>query len=300
MGTGALFGAVGLTSPRAFRIALLPQSFAMLKAKWHPSDRQTQCSQHTQPPPRSPSIESIFMSPFDTFLDRSHKIAMILLAIVVVGHFIHQAGNRPEAVPSRVVETPQEQATDQPPALSSVEQRKRESEIVREAYPLLLKTAAYQSRPNEGLPVIAEFFDYNCIYCQRMLPAIGKAIANPNVNVVLVEFPILGESSRQYAKDALAAAKQGKYIEFHEARMTDKTADSAAIAQAIGLDMQKWETDRHEEKALNTRFAGALQIAQNLRVNGTPMFIIGDRVIRGAIPPAQFDQILVRAAESVR
>ncbi len=150
------------------------------------------------------------------------------------------------------------------------------------------------------MAVIAEFVDYNCIYCQRMLPAIGKAIANPNVNVVLVEFPILGESSRQYAKDALAAAKQDKYIEFHEARMTDKTADSAAIAQAIGLDMQKWETDRHEEKALNTRFAGALQIAQNLRVNGTPMFIIGDRVIRGAIPPAQLDQILARAAESVR
>ena len=240
------------------------------------------------------------MSPFDTFLDRLHKIAMIVLAIVVIGYIIAQSNNPSEIPPQNITSEQSEQTTDQPPKLSLVEQQKREAEIVREAYPLLLKTAAYQSRPNEGLPVIAEFFDYNCIYCQRMLPAIGKAIANPNVNVVLVEFPILGESSRQYAKDALAAAKQGKYIEFHEARMTDKTADSAAIAQAIGLDMQKWETDRHEEKALNTRFAGALQIAQNLRVNGTPMFIIGDRVVRGAIPPAQFDQILARAAQSVR
>ena len=77
------------------------------------------------------------------------------------------------------------------------------------------------SRPaSEKTVNIVEFFDYHCGFCKRVMPTLSKVLAgNPNVRMVYKEFPILGPESTLGAKAALAVAKQGGYLKFHDSLM---------------------------------------------------------------------------------
>ena len=69
-----------------------------------------------------------------------------------------------------------------------------------------------------GDVTVVEFFDYNCGYCRKTLPDLVKLIENePNIKVQFMEYPILAPESKDASKVAIAAAKQGKYFEFHKA-----------------------------------------------------------------------------------
>ncbi len=51
-----------------------------------------------------------------------------------------------------------------------------------------------------------------------MQPFIAKLLnGNTNVKMIYKEFPIFGAASNYAAQAALAAAKQNKYVEFHNA-----------------------------------------------------------------------------------
>ena len=63
---------------------------------------------------------------------------------------------------------------------------------------------------------IVEFFDYNCGYCELALDDINDLLEqNPNIRVILKEYPILNDNSYDLSKLSLAAGFQGKYFEFH-------------------------------------------------------------------------------------
>jgi protein-disulfide isomerase len=67
----------------------------------------------------------------------------------------------------------------------------------------------------EGDVTIVEFFDYNCPYCRQVASVMAEAEAgDPGLRVVYKEFPILGPGSVFAAKAALAADRQGRYVEF--------------------------------------------------------------------------------------
>ena len=101
--------------------------------------------------------------------------------------------------------------------------------------------------PN-GDVTIVEFFDYACAYCKAAEPRLAAAVrADPNVRLVLKEFPILTPESMIATRVALAAQKQGKYAQFHQAMMAyqGQLGESAIFdtAQAQGLDMARLKTD---------------------------------------------------------
>ena len=88
--------------------------------------------------------------------------------------------------------------------------------------------------PVGGNPVgditVVEFFDYNCGYCKKAAPALKTLMAkDANVRVVYKEFAILGPQSVAAAKAALAAQRQGKYVEFHQGLMAAEQADDASV-----------------------------------------------------------------------
>jgi uncharacterized caspase-like protein len=98
------------------------------------------------------------------------------------------------------------------------------ADAARSRLPMLYKTIASMKSGLEGMSIgkgdvtVIEFFDYNCQYCRRTLPDIVKLIENePNIKVQFMEFPILSPESKDASRVAIAAAKQGKYFEFHEA-----------------------------------------------------------------------------------
>jgi protein-disulfide isomerase len=153
--------------------------------------------------------------------------------------------------------------------------------------------------PNGDVSVV-EFFDYNCPFCRHALHDVVKLIDDDGkVRLVLKELPILGDDSVAAAKLALASNKQGKYFEMHQKLLSEPgKADKAKalqIAKGLGLDVDQLQKDAEDpdvKKALDE----AKDLANKLGLQGTPLFLIGDRTISGA-PDDLFDQLKAKVAE---
>lgn len=147
----------------------------------------------------------------------------------------------------------------------------------------------------KGDITIVEFFDYNCGYCKRVAPTVDALIKNdPNIRVVYKEYAILGPPSVLAAKAALAARRQGKYHEFHDALMKGGRAGQSSvqkIAARLGIDHDRLKKDM-EDPALDAMIRKNYRLADALGIAGTPAFVIGDQVVPGAIGPDQFAAII--------
>ena len=141
----------------------------------------------------------------------------------------------------------------------------------------------------KGNVTFVEFFDYNCAYCKH---AMGDMLTllktDPKLRVVLKEFPVLGPGSVEAARVAVAVRMQApqKYLAFHTKLLGERgRADGAralAVAQELGLDMDRLRKDMKSpevDKTLKQDF----KLAEELGLNGTPSYVIGNNVIEGAI-----------------
>ncbi|MDD3798835.1 MAG: thioredoxin domain-containing protein, partial [Novosphingobium sp.] len=101
---------------------------------------------------------------------------------------------------------------------------------------------AVLGNPN-GSKVLVEFSDFACTYCRASMAEVESLTADdPDLKVVIREFPILSEQSAAAARMGLAAAEQGRYAAFHKA-MYDlgppSPASIEAAAKQAGLDMER-------------------------------------------------------------
>lgn len=141
--------------------------------------------------------------------------------------------------------------------------------------------------PNGDVAVV-EFFDYRCPYCKKAHPTIQALLReDKNIRFVYKEWPILGPSSVYAARAALAARNQNRYIEFHGALMDVRgNLDEAAVlraAAAAGLDVERLKRDMETQTAdLEKIFTRNDDLARSLGITGTPAFVIGDVIVRGA------------------
>lgn len=147
-----------------------------------------------------------------------------------------------------------------------------------------------------GDVVIVEFFDYKCPYCKRMTPALTELLkADNGVKLVFKEFPILGDPSVLAARAALAAQMQGRYLAFHEALMAYRgTLDFnsiSSVAVSVGLDAGKLAEDMKSD-AIEKQLRANHELAQALSIRSTPTFIIGDKVVPGALPIDQLQDLI--------
>ncbi|KKB83823.1 hypothetical protein VW29_13405 [Devosia limi DSM 17137] len=140
----------------------------------------------------------------------------------------------------------------------------------------------------DGDVTLVELFDYNCGYCRNALPDLAALLAeDPNLRVVLKEFPILSNESIDAARIAVVVNKSGAdYWAFHEALFTSRGKIDKAVALAaaadLGLSPVSVELQMNEpgvSKAIQTSY----EIAKALNITGTPTYIIGNDVIPGAI-----------------
>ncbi|SOB79836.1 Protein-disulfide isomerase [Sphingomonas guangdongensis] len=140
-----------------------------------------------------------------------------------------------------------------------------------------------------GDVTIVTYMDYACGYCRSSLPDLASVVKDDGkVRIVYRELPILSADSRTAAQWALAAAEQGKYLPFHEALFAagrPTPAAVAAAAQAAGLDLA-----RARRVAASPQVAAELgknlQTAGALGMTGTPAWVIGDRILSGAVGAA--------------
>jgi protein-disulfide isomerase len=140
----------------------------------------------------------------------------------------------------------------------------------------------------EGDVTLVEFFDYNCGYCRTALPDLAALLAeDPNLRVVMKEFPILSNESIDAARVAvLVGESDASYWDFHQTLFTTRgKIDKAAAlkaAQDVGLSPVELELQMGDERVAKT-IQESYEIAQALGITGTPTYIIGNEVIPGAI-----------------
>jgi protein-disulfide isomerase len=107
---------------------------------------------------------------------------------------------------------------------------------------------------------------------------------NGKVKVVFKEFPIISDQSQQGAIAALAAGRQGKYVEMHKALMQDTSdmlpEDLAKIAGELNLDVAQFKADLND-KALAKQVDENIKLATKTGTDSTPSFVIGDKLFSG-------------------
>lgn len=154
----------------------------------------------------------------------------------------------------------------------------------------------------QGDVTMVEFFDYNCPYCRQVAPVMAEAeAADRQLRIVYKEFPILGPDSVFAARAALAAHRQERYVAFHQALMKVRGAvnEEAVIAAAaqVGLDIERLKADM-EDAAVQAAIDRNLALAGALRINGTPGFVIGNEILRGATDLKTLQALIGSAREA--
>ena len=133
---------------------------------------------------------------------------------------------------------------------------------------------------------LVEFFDYSCGYCRRSNADVERLLGeDKKLKVVWREWPVLGPDSEKAAQVSLAAAKAGKFHEYFErlyalGRPTESSIEQAARDVGLTADMVQQVISSGEARA---EVAKNYQLAQAVRGNGTPVFIVGDEVLHGAV-----------------
>ncbi len=141
----------------------------------------------------------------------------------------------------------------------------------------------------QGTATLVEFFDYNCHFCKGALPDIAKLVHDdPNLKLVLKDFPVLGPGSVEAARVASAVRKQlpgDKFWAFHNKLLNSRgpigEAEALAVARSLGLDMDRLAKDM-QSPDVEAGLHEVMAMADSLQINGTPSFVVGDQVIVGA------------------
>ncbi|TKB93545.1 MAG: DsbA family protein [Nitrospira sp.] len=188
-------------------------------------------------------------------------------------------------------------------ALAAKRQEKEQASvkqaIVAHQSELLHDPASPVSGDLAGDVTVIEFFDYRCGFCKRAAGSVTQLQKDDaRVRIVYKDFPILGDASVQVAKAALASRTQGRHQAFHEALLAAKGDLSKEhvlqIASDVGLDAKRLEVDMEEPEWL-TIIERNRELANDLRVTGTPAFVVGNEVVPGAVDLPALKALVARA-----
>ena len=148
---------------------------------------------------------------------------------------------------------------------------------------------AVVGNPN-GKVTLVEFFDYNCGYCKKSLEDLAKLMKDdPNLRIVLKDFPVLGPGSVEAAQVASALRNQfsgEKFWAYHQKLLMTRgqigKAQALAVAKDMGADIAKLERDMASPE-VKAGIQEVMQMADGLNLTGTPSWVVGTDVVVGAV-----------------
>jgi protein-disulfide isomerase len=235
---------------------------------------------------------------------------LLLLAGAAAGWFWQARGNEPAqlatsdraAVEAVVREYILNHPEILPQAMQNLQLRENEKlletvrDVVEKPFP-----GAVLGNP-EGKVTLVEFTDFACGYCRQSVPEVEALIAaNPDLRVVVRELPIIAPESEDAARWALAAAKQGRYAQFHRAMFAAGRPDTATIeaaAKTAGLDMEKARKAITDPK-IDKEIASNLELARKLGLSGTPSWVVGKHMLFGAVGQKELGKAIAEARKQI-
>jgi protein-disulfide isomerase len=129
---------------------------------------------------------------------------------------------------------------------------------------------------------LVEFFDYACPYCKASNPAVDRLVQeDKGLRVVYRELPILGPNSVTAARLSLEASKAGRFAAFHDALWAaGRPAPETIAVAAKAADVSPEPT---ADPAIEAELKHNFELAGQLGATGTPLFVIGNRVMNSAV-----------------
>lgn len=143
--------------------------------------------------------------------------------------------------------------------------------------------------PENAEITIVEFFDYNCGFCQRAMADMQQILRDDkNVRFVLKEFPVLGEQSIEASRVSLAMSKlmPDKYGKFHInlLGLPGLKNGENAIRTALNLGVNEDALRAEMEKPyIIDAMREVYELADGLGISGTPSYVVGEKVVFGAV-----------------
>ncbi len=141
---------------------------------------------------------------------------------------------------------------------------------------------------------LVEFYDYACPYCKASNPHLDRLLReDPGLRIVYRELPILGPDSLTAARASLEASKAGRFAQFHDAlwaagRPAPDTIAAASQAADVAANPPQ---DPLVEAELKRNYT----LAGQLGATGTPLFVVGDKVLNGAVGYEALKQAIAEA-----
>ncbi len=172
----------------------------------------------------------------------------------------------------------------------AADQQARREQVLVESREFLFQGDDIIMGNPDGDVTLVEFFDYNCGFCTRALDHVEQMIAeDPDLRVVLKDFPVLGEGSVEASQIGVAAMKQfdnTTAAEFHtrlmRARGQANGQRAMDIAVELGADGEQLLEDAESEAVIDL-LTRNYRTANELGISGTPAWVIGDSIISGAV-----------------
>ena len=159
-------------------------------------------------------------------------------------------------------------------------------------------TAPTKGPANAKVTIVA-YTDFECPFCSRFATNLDEAIkGNPNVRIVLKQFPLPFHKNADLAAQAsLAANAQGKFWEMHDKMFANAKAltraDLEGYATEIGLNMAKFK-EALDKGTYAQQVKDDTAEGQKFGVQGTPSWFVNGAFQSGALPP---DAIKAKIAE---
>ncbi len=182
-------------------------------------------------------------------------------------------------------------------AVAALEAKKRDAQQVQQVAALATYRDKLENSDRhvvlgnpEGDVTLIEFFDYNCTFCKRSLADVDRLMAeDPNLRVVLKEFPVLGPGSIEAAQVAVAVnlVAPDKYSAFHDMLLGGQAPASTdralIVAEAVGIDVTKVRVQLADTATIERALEESFEIADALGLSGTPTYVLANEVVVGAV-----------------
>jgi protein-disulfide isomerase len=152
--------------------------------------------------------------------------------------------------------------------------------------------------PKNAKVTLLHYFDYQCPFCTRVLPAIDQIAKDypDSVRIVFKMHPLsMHPNAMPAAEAAMAAAAQGKFLEMHHKLFENQQQLTRekflSLAKEIGLDVDRFtkELDAHTYVAAIQKDA---KEAEDIGATGTPASFINGRYLSGAKPFTNFKDLI--------
>ena len=130
---------------------------------------------------------------------------------------------------------------------------------------------------------LVEFYDYACPYCKASNDTIDRLVKeDKGLRVVYRELPILGPESVTAARLSLAASKAGRFVQFHDSLWA--AGRPAPQTVAVASNAARIPVEPTNDPAIEAELRRNFQLAGQLGATGTPLFVVGDKVMNSAVP----------------